>query len=94
MPLTLHPDMVSRKALAAGFGRENAASLHRRLAPFRSKQVALGWRPWLHPAAAGRLSPGAAGYVHFCVLVNAADIAHKTFDCRRLVVGDVDLLPT
>jgi hypothetical protein len=23
MPLTLHPDMVSRKALAAGFGREN-----------------------------------------------------------------------
>jgi hypothetical protein len=23
MPLTLDPDMVSRKALAAGFGREN-----------------------------------------------------------------------
>jgi hypothetical protein len=23
MPLTLHPEMVSRKALAAGFGPEN-----------------------------------------------------------------------
>ena len=34
---TLHPDMVSRKALAAGFGRESAACLHRRLGPFRSK---------------------------------------------------------
>jgi len=37
MPLTLHPDRVSRKALAAGFARENTASLHRRLAPCRSK---------------------------------------------------------
>ncbi len=30
MPLTLHPDMVSRKALAAGLGRESEACLHRR----------------------------------------------------------------
>ena len=37
MPLTLHPNIVSRKALAAGFWRENAASLHRRLAPCRSE---------------------------------------------------------
>jgi hypothetical protein len=27
MPLTLHPDMLSRKALAAGFGGENHQGL-------------------------------------------------------------------
>jgi len=39
MPLTLRPDMVSRKALAAVFLRESVAGLHRRLAPCRSRHT-------------------------------------------------------
>jgi len=41
MPLTLHPNLVNRKALAAGFLRENVVRRHRRLAPCRS----LTWSP-------------------------------------------------
>ncbi len=36
---------VSRKALAAGFGWENANYVHRRLAPFRSTLGPLGGCP-------------------------------------------------
>ena len=41
---------------------------------------------------ANRLPPSIARRVTsiYCVLVNAADLAHKTFACHRLVVGAVD----
>jgi hypothetical protein len=59
VPRALHPGRVSRKALAAGSGRENAASHHRRLAPFRSKQAASGASPRFQRRAA---SPGTAPF--------------------------------
>ena len=45
MPPALCRDIVSRKALAAGCVRNNGTCPHRRLAPFRSKQVPLGVSP-------------------------------------------------